>query len=75
MVRVRFAGATPRSKWLDVGFWLTRRIEHPRIRRIETIYPNAHVHAVRVSSLDELDDELSGWLEEAYAVGCQEHLA
>jgi hypothetical protein len=25
MVKVRFAGATPRRGWLDVGFWLTRR--------------------------------------------------
>jgi hypothetical protein len=75
MVRVRFAGASPRSKWLDVSFWLPRRLEHPRIRRLETIYPNAHVHSVRVTRLEDFDPELSRWLREAYAVGCQEHLA
>ena len=74
MVNVRFAGATPRRGWLDVGLWLTRRIDHPRVRKIETLYPNAHVHNLRVTEPEELDDELHGWLEEAYAIGCQEHL-
>jgi hypothetical protein len=73
MTRVRFAGASPRRKWLDVGFWLPRRIENPRFRRVETLLPNAHVHWLRVSEAGELDDELRGWLREAYAVGRQEH--
>jgi hypothetical protein len=74
MTRVRFAGASPRMKWLDVGFWLTRRIESPRLRRVETLLPNAHVHWLRVADASELDAELLGWLREAYAVGRQEHL-
>jgi hypothetical protein len=74
MTRVRFAGASPRKKWLDVGFWLPRRIESPRLRRIETLLPNAHIHWLRVSDASELDGELVGWLREAYAVGRQEHL-
>jgi hypothetical protein len=75
MVRVRFAGATPRKKWLEIGFWLSERIEHPRFVKVETITPNAHVHRVRVLDEHELDDEVAAWLAEAYAVGCQEHLA
>jgi hypothetical protein len=74
MTRVRFAGASPRMKWLDVGFWLPRRIESPRLRRVETLLPNAHIHWLRVSEARELDEELLGWLCEAYAVGRQEHL-
>ena len=31
MVRVRFAGAVPKTRWLDVGLWLPRRVEHPRM--------------------------------------------
>jgi Bacteriocin-protection, YdeI or OmpD-Associated/Domain of unknown function (DUF1905)/Domain of unknown function (DUF5655) len=74
MVRVRFAGAVPKSRWLEVGFWLPRRIESPRFRRVETIYPNAHVHVLRITEPSQLDAELAGWLRQAYAVGRQEHL-
>ncbi len=72
MERVRFAGATPRQKWLDVGFWLRRRIEHPRFRKIETLDPRAHIYSVRITRPEELDDELRTWLAEAYQIGCQE---
>lgn len=74
MVRVRFAGASPKKRWLDVGFWLTRRIEHPRFARIETITPDVHVHRIRITDADQLDDEVAAWLAESYAVGCQQHL-
>jgi hypothetical protein len=72
MVRVRFAGAVPKKEWLELGFWLRSRVENPRFRRVETIYPNAHVHVLRVRSPEELDGEIAGWIEEAYAVGCQQ---
>lgn len=75
MVKVRFAGATPKTRWLDLGFWLTRRVDSPRFHRIETLYPGAHVHRLRVTRLDQLDAELARWIREAYAVGRREHLA
>jgi hypothetical protein len=71
MVRVRFAGATPRQRWLDAGFWLRRRIASPRFSKVETIMPNVHLYQVRISKLEQLDAELAGWLREAYAIGCQ----
>ncbi len=74
MVRVRFAGTIPRTRWLEIGFWLSRRIESPRFRKIETIYPNAHVPLLRITEAAQLDREVAAWLREAYAVGCQEHL-
>ena len=73
MVRVRFAGAAPTARWLDVGFWLPRRVESPRFRRVETNDPNAHVHFLRITDGRQLDAELAGWLAEAYEVGCQRH--
>jgi len=75
MVRVRFAGAVPRRRWLDIGFWLPRRIDHPRFHKVETIYPNAHVHLLRVNEAEQLDAQVAAWVKQAYAVGCQEHLA
>ena len=74
MVRVRFAGAVPKQKWLDVGFWLPRRLDDPRFQRIETITPTVHVHRLRITRLEDLDEDVAAWIREAYAVGCQEHL-
>jgi hypothetical protein len=74
MVRVRFAGVKPANKWLDVEFWLTRRVESPRFRRIETLSPYTHLYTVRMAEASDVDGELASWLREAYAVGCQEHL-
>jgi len=74
MVRVRFAGAVPKKEWLEVGFWLTRRIQSRRFRKIETIYPNAHIHTLRITAPEDLDGEVAGWVKEAYSIGCQEHL-
>ena len=74
MVRVRFAGAVPRKNWLDVAFWTTRRIDHRRFHKIETLKPDVHLHLLRVTDASQLDAELTSWLRESYAVGCQEHL-
>ncbi len=74
MVRVRFCGARPRKRWLDVEFWLTRRAESPRFHRIETLTPYTHIHTVRLTEPSDVDSELGDWLREAYAVGRQEHL-
>ena len=74
MVRVRFTGAVPRKNWLDVGFWFTRRVTNPRFHKIETLYPNAHIHLLRITQPDQLDAEVAAWIKEAYAIGCQEHL-
>ena len=69
MVRVRFAGAVPRTRWLDVAFWLPRRVESPRFHRIETIYPDVHTHVLRITDSGQLDEQVEGWVREAYAVG------
>jgi hypothetical protein len=73
-VRMSFAQLTPRNKWLDGHVVLARRLESPRFRKIETFSPRNHLHAFRISSVDEIDDELRAWLTEAYAVGNQDHL-
>jgi len=53
---------------------LARRLEHPRFRRIDSISPRNHVHHFRLARLEEVDDEIAGWLAEAYRVGEQRHL-
>jgi hypothetical protein len=69
-----FVTVRPRLRWLDVEFWLPRRVESARLRKVETLSPYTHIHVVRITTLGDLDDELIGWLREAYAVGRQDHL-
>jgi hypothetical protein len=63
------------DRGLDAHVVLTRRLESPRFRRIESLTPNCHVHHFRIVSLSELDEEVKRWLQEAYRVGAQEHLS
>jgi hypothetical protein len=48
---------------------LSRRLESPRLTRIETLSLSSHVHYFRITSLEELDDEVRGWLCQAYVDG------
>lgn len=73
-VRMSFAQVTPRTQWLDGHVVLARRLESPRFRSVQTFSPRNHLHAFRITSPADIDDELRGWLAEAYAVGEQRHL-
>jgi len=71
-VRMIFAAVNHLSEGrLDAHVVLKRRIESPRFRRIETLTPTCHVHHFRVTSVEELDEEVMLWLREAYKVGEQ----
>ncbi len=71
LVRVRFASATPRRRWLNVGVWLRRRLESPRFTKVETLTPSDHVHRLKLTDPSEIDDELRALLAEAYEIGAQ----
>ncbi len=74
-VRMIFAAVDRLGRdYLDAHVVLARRLEKARFRRIESISPRNHVHHFRIRSVAELDDEVVGWLREAYAVGEQLHL-
>ena len=72
--RMSFAALVPRTRWVDGHVVLARRLESPRFARVETYSPRNHVHAFRLCGPDEVDDEVRGWLAEAYEVGMQRHL-
>ena len=73
-VRMSFAVAIPRRRWLDGHLVLARRVEDERFRRIETYSPRNHAHLFRVSVLAELDERFAELVAEAYQVGAQRHL-
>jgi hypothetical protein len=73
-VRMSFAAFMPRRSWLSGHLVLARRVDSPRFHKIETYSPRNVLHAFRVGSADDIDDEFAGWLAEAYRVGEQQHL-
>ena len=76
MVRVRFAGvARLRKDGLVCGFWLKRQISSPRFSKVEHLGKRDRVYQFVLRNEDELDDEVRGWVREAYDVGRQTHLA
>ena len=77
MGRVRFAAVTSLSdRGMTLAFGLPRTLTHSRIRKVERIGPSWHVHTIRVTSPEELDDQLLEWLRESYhQMGMQERLA
>lgn len=54
-----------------MSFWLKERIESPRFRKVAHYGGRDWVYFVRVSTIDDLDDEIQGWLCRSYEVGCQ----
>ena len=62
------------DRGLEAHVVLPRRLGSPRFKRIETMTPNCFVHHFRIQAPVELDEEVAGWLCEAYRVGTQEHL-
>jgi hypothetical protein len=73
-VRMSFAAFTQRRRWLNGHLVLARRIESPRFLRIETFSPRNFLHAFRLTTPADVDEEFATWLAESYRVGCQEHL-
>lgn len=73
-VRMSFIAVQVRRDFLIGHFVFSRRVENPRFLRVETFSPRNHLHAFRVNSLTDLDDEFAAWISEAYAVGQQKHL-
>jgi len=64
-VRTVFATVALSKNWLDVVFVLGRRLTHRRIKNAQEEYPGI-VHFLRVERAKDLDDDLAGWLQEAY---------
>ena len=61
----RKAKDRPRT-YITVTFGLGRRVESPRIDIATEPYPGRWTHHVLVSSAEEIDGELMGWIREAY---------
>jgi hypothetical protein len=76
MARVRFAGITAISeRGMSMSFALPRPVRSRRFAAVQQVAPGWWAHRLRVTRLDQLDDEVQGWLREAYRLmGMQERL-
>lgn len=62
--RVRRKKDCPNT-FIVVTFGLDHKQESPRIDVADEPYPNRWTHHVLISELEEIDDELMGWMKEA----------
>lgn len=63
-----FAGIHPRRAGILLTLRLAEAIGGPRVRKLEQASRNRFHADILVSSPDEVDAELAGWLRDAYAL-------
>lgn len=72
MVLVRFIGVTRISeRGMTMNFWLKEPISSPRFAKVEYLLHRDWLYTLRITDLEEMDDELQGWLCRSYLVGCR----
>lgn len=69
-----FAGVRLSRRGLAGYLDIARRIETPRMPRVEPYTKRLFVHHFTISTPEELDEEFAGWVRESYAVGEGRHL-
>lgn len=68
--RMRFAAVErPRRDHLNAHVVLRRPLASPRFTKVEHVPPSYYVHRFRLQTPADVDDELRGWLAEAYVSG------
>ena len=61
-----FAGVHPRKSFLYLTVRMDRSLQGERIAKSEQVSKNRYHNDVKITSAGEIDDELIGWLKEAY---------
>jgi hypothetical protein len=62
----KLAEVRPMARSLQVAFVLPRRLDHPRVARRFPMPGGRVWSVVKLTSVDDVDDELLDWLAEAY---------
>lgn len=61
-----FAELRPMTKWVALWLMLPRAVQHRLISRKVLPYHGRYVHVFNVGDPADVDDDLRGWLTEAY---------
>jgi len=62
----KFAQLRPMQKWVALSFSLPRTVDHPLIARKVIPHGGRYYHVVNLRGPDDVDDDIRGWLTEAY---------
>jgi hypothetical protein len=62
----KLAEVRPMARALSVNLVLPRELHSPRVARVNRYAADKVWHSIRLTSVDQIDDELLGWLTEAY---------
>ena len=63
-----FAGVQTRGTYILLNIKADHKIESARIHKAEQVSSKRFHHSVKISSLNDIDKELLGWLHEAYVM-------
>jgi Domain of unknown function (DUF5655) len=66
---VGFAGVHPRKSYLILNLRTDYPLDNPRITKSEQVSKNRFHNEVKLISPSEIDEELLGWLKDAYSLG------
>jgi hypothetical protein len=61
-----FAQVRPLARSVNLWLMLDRPLDGPRISRTERAGAGRYAYMVKLTAVAQVDDELCGWLEEAY---------
>ena len=64
--RFGFAGVYTRKNYINLEVHLNHRLSGKRINKVEQASANRFHHTIRLSNPEDIDEELLGWLKEAY---------
>lgn len=64
--RFSFVSVYVRKNNLNLEIHLNHKIKSKRIQKVEQASANRFNHMVQVNSPNEVDDEILGWIKEAY---------
>lgn len=62
------AGVETRKFYLLLNIKSDHKIDNPRFVKDEQVSANRFHHKVKIETLDDIDAELEGWLNEAYLI-------
>ena len=64
--RFGFAGVYTRKDYINLEVHLNHKLTGKRISKVEQASTNRFHHAIKLTSVKEVDKELLGWLKEAF---------
>ena len=65
LLRARRKAELP-DPYLTITLGLGNRLNSPRVDQVSEPYPGRWTHHLVIGSIDEIDDELMAWADEAY---------